>query len=67
MAPQPQEADLILTDPAARELARRLERIDEKLDELLGYAREADTAVRGFLSGKNAKYLALLAKTKARL
>jgi hypothetical protein len=40
------------------------DRIEAKLDRLLGYAEKADTAVTGLLSGKNAKYLALLAKAK---
>ena len=55
------------TDDDAADIGARLVRVEAKLDELLGYAREADAAVKGFLGGKNAKYLALLAKTKGHL
>lgn len=46
------------------EVMERLALVEEKLDRLLAYAEKADTAVTGFLGGKNAKYLALLAKAK---
>jgi hypothetical protein len=50
-----------------REVQDQLSELGFKVDELLSYAREADSAVKGFLGGKNAKYLALLAKTKGHL
>jgi hypothetical protein len=44
----------------------RTARLEEKLDRLIAYAEEADTAVKGFLAGKNAKYLAMVAKVAGR-
>lgn len=43
-------------------LTARLDRIEAKLDLLLDTTSRAETIVQSFLTGKNAKYLALMAK-----
>lgn len=43
-------------------LTARLDRIEEKLDALLAVTDRAEQTVQSFLNGKNAKYLALMAK-----
>jgi hypothetical protein len=46
------------------EIDDRLDRIEAKLDLLVATVAKAEVVVDSFLNGKNAKYLALLAKVK---
>lgn len=60
-----EEPEELFYDPIDR-MAAQMDRLEAKLDRLLAYAEEADTAVKGFLGGKSAKYLAMVAKVTGR-
>lgn len=49
-----------------REQQAQLDRIELKLDQVLDFHAALATAIEPFLSGKNVKWLALVAKAKSR-
>lgn len=56
--------DEVLNELSA--LREQVARMENKLDEVLAFTAATTEAVAPFLSGKGAKWLALVAKTKGR-